>query len=56
MMVKSGLEVFILTFTEPLQKYLLKVKNVNFKTRDFSPLIERVLGGVTLYGIRVDVV
>ena len=23
------------------------VKNVNFKTRDFSPLIEKVLAGVT---------
>ena len=84
-MVKSGLEFFILKFTEPLQRYLLtcqansallgrffctgqqqlwrgsvnfkinsrplftiifKLENVNFKTRDFSPLIEWVLAGV----------
>ena len=85
-MVKSGLEFFILKFTEPLQscccplpkklpiraelawqvsRYLwrgsvnfkinsrplftiiFKLKNVNFRTRDFSPLIPRVLGGVS---------
>ena len=84
MMVKSGL-VFILKFTEPLQRYLLrcqanstilgryfctgqqqlwrgsvnykinsrplftiifKLKNDNFKIRDFSPLIKRVITGV----------
>ena len=36
----------------------LKLKNDNFKTRDFSPLIERVLPGVhymTNLGIRDDV-
>jgi hypothetical protein len=26
--------------------FTIKVKNVNFKTRDFGPLIERVLAGV----------
>ena len=41
-MVKSGLE-FIMKFIEPL---IFKLKNGNFKTRDFSPLIERVLAGV----------
>ena len=88
MMVKSGLEFFILKFTKPLQscccpvqKYpprmaelawqlsrylwrgsvnfkinsrplftiIFKLKNDNFKTRDFSPLIERVLAGVIYY-------
>ena len=86
MMVKSGLDFFILKFTKPLQscccpvpknlpiraelawqvrRYLwrgsvnfkinsrplftiiFKAKNVNFKTRDFSPLIEWVLAGVS---------
>ena len=87
MMVKSGLEFFILKFTEPLQscccpvpknlpsraelawqasRYLwrgsvnfkinsrplftiiFKAKNVNFKTQDFSTLIEWVLAGVIM--------
>ena len=72
MMVKSGLDFFILKFSEPLQRYLLtwaaatlkglgnfKIKsldhflpsflskNGDFKTRDFSPLIKRVLTGVS---------
>ena len=28
---------------------MCKLKNDNFKTRDFSPLIERVLAGVMYY-------
>ena len=50
MMVKSGLE-FILKFTEPLQRYLLscQANSANFKTRNFSPLIKRVLAGVITY-------
>ena len=31
----------------PLFIIIFKLKNDNFKTRDFSPLIERVLAGVT---------
>ena len=31
-----------------LDKKVKKVKKVNFKTRDFSPLIERVLAGVRM--------
>ena len=81
LMMKSGLEKFILKFHGGLQRYLLtcqansaflgrfflhwavstlkglgefqnkkiyafKAKNVNFKTRDFCPLIEWVLDGV----------
>ena len=41
-MVKRGLE-FIMKFIETL---IFKFKNGDFKTRDFSPLIERVLAGV----------
>ena len=32
--------------SRPLFTIILKLKNDNFKTRDFSPLIERVLAGV----------
>ena len=32
--------------SRPLFTIIFKLKNVNFKTRDFSPLIERVLAGV----------
>ena len=92
MMVKSGLEFFILKFTEPLQSYccpvqknlprwaelvwqvsrylwrgsgdfkknldhlsssFFKLKNGDFKTRDFSPLIERVLAGVVYHTVEI---
>ena len=33
-------------FFPPLFTIIFKLKNDNFKTRDFSPLIERVLAGV----------
>ena len=32
--------------SRPLFTVIFKLKNDNFKTRDFSPLIERVLAGV----------
>ena len=32
--------------SRPLFTIILKLKNYNFKTRDFSPLTERVLAGV----------
>ena len=32
--------------SRPFFIIILKLKNGNFKTRDFSPLIERVLAGV----------
>ena len=32
--------------SRPLFNIIFKLKNDNFKTRDFSPLIERVLAGV----------
>jgi len=32
--------------SRPLLTIIFKLKNDNFKTRDFSPLIERVLAGV----------
>ena len=32
--------------SRPLFTIIFKLKNDNFKTRDFSPLIERVLAGV----------
>jgi hypothetical protein len=34
--------------SSPLFTVIFKLKNDNFKTRDFSPLIERVRAGVTL--------
>ena len=34
--------------SRPLFTIIFKVKNDNFKTRDFSPLIERVLTGVSI--------
>ena len=34
--------------SRPFFIIIFKLKNGNFKTRDFSPLIERVLAGVTL--------
>ena len=61
-MMISGLECFILKFAKPLQSCYCPVQtnlprkaelawqvspnNGNFKTRDFSPLTERVLAGV----------
>ena len=33
--------------SRPLFTVILKLKNDNYKTRDFSPLIERILAGVT---------
>ena len=33
--------------SRPLFTIIFKLKNDNFKTRDFSPLIEKVLAGVT---------
>ena len=33
--------------SRPLFTIIFKLKNDNFKTRDFSPLIERVLFGVS---------
>ena len=33
--------------SRPLFTIIFKLKNDNFKTQDFSPLIERVLAGVT---------
>ena len=33
--------------SRPLFTIIFKLKNNNFKTRNFSPLIERVLAGVT---------
>ena len=35
----------------PLFTIIFKLKNDNFKTRDFSPLIERVLAGVWCHQI-----
>ena len=35
------------TNSRPLFAIIFKLKNDNFKTRDFSPLIERVLTGVS---------
>ena len=32
--------------SRPLFTIIFKLKNYNFKTRDFSPFIERVLAGV----------
>ena len=37
--------------SRPLFTIILKLKNDNFKTRDFSPLIERVLIGVNSHNI-----
>ena len=34
--------------SRPLFTIIFKLKNVNFKTRDFSPLIEWVLAGVSM--------
>ena len=34
-----------------LSSSFFKLKNGDFKTRDFSPLIERVLAGVIVLGI-----
>ena len=36
--------------SRPFFIIIFKLKNGNFKTRDFSPLIERVLAGVLMYG------
>ena len=33
--------------SRPLFTIIFKLKNDNFKTRDFSPLIERVIAGVS---------
>ena len=35
--------------SRPLFTIIFKLKNDNFKTRDFGPLIERVLAGVFTY-------
>ena len=37
--------------SRPLFTIIFKLKNDNFKTRDFSPLIERVLAGVYLFNL-----
>ena len=34
--------------SKPLFTIIVKLKNDDFETRDFSPLIERVLAGVTV--------
>ena len=39
--------------SRPLFTVIFKLKNDNFKTRDFSPLIERVLAGVAYYSMVV---
>ena len=33
--------------SRPLFTIIFKLKNINFRTRDFSPLISRVLSGVS---------
>ena len=40
--------------SRPLFTIIFKPKNDNFKTRDFSPNIERVLAGVKLLPIQFD--
>ena len=35
--------------SRPLFTIIFKLKNDNFKTQDFSPLIERVLAGVIIF-------
>ena len=40
--------------SRPFFIIIFKLKNGNFKTRDFSPLIERVLAGVFNYVLGVD--
>ena len=42
---KKSIPFFIIIF---------KLKNANFKTLDFSPLIERVLAGVCSVGIKKE--
>ena len=42
-----GLGKFLSKMPSPLFIIIFKLKNDNFKTRDFSLLIERVLAGVT---------
>ena len=37
--------------SRPFFTIIFKLKNGNFKTRDFSPLIERVLAGVFLFSL-----
>ena len=37
--------------SRPLFTIIVKLKNDNFKTRDFGPLIERVLAGVMGHGL-----
>ena len=41
-----GLFQFQIKNSRPLFTIIFKAINVNFKTQDFSPLIERVLAGV----------
>ena len=38
----------------PLFTIIFKLKKDNFKTRDFSPLIERVLAGVDSLGEKAE--
>ena len=39
--------------SRPLFIIIFKLKNYNFKTQDFSPLIERVLAGVLSVLVRI---
>ena len=38
--------------SRPLFTFIFKLKNDSFKTRDFSPLIERVLAGVIYFQVK----
>ena len=40
--------------SRPFFIIIFKSKNRNFKTRDFSPLIERVLAGVVAIHLRLE--
>ena len=44
--LSRGLLNFKIENTRPLFTVIFKFKNINFKNRDFNPLIERVLVGV----------
>ena len=46
MIVKSGLEFLFWNSARPFRVAAAQYKNVNFKTRDFSQIIEWVLAGV----------
>ena len=50
-MDKSGQGEYLTINSRPLFTIIFKLKNDNFMTRDFSPLIEWVLSSVSEVGI-----